>query len=90
MVRCTSVDYSGSGLRAMLPRLDLSEGEEVDVYVRMRDGVAIEARAVVVRCDVQGISAFRFVEIDAHQRELLIRHVFAEQRKGLASARGRQ
>jgi c-di-GMP-binding flagellar brake protein YcgR len=87
MVRCAALDYSGAGLRAVLPPPELREGEEVDVYVRMPDGVAVEATAVVVRSEDHGVCAFRFVEIDAYQRELLIGHVFAAQQRGLAAAR---
>lgn len=89
MVRCGSVEYSGSGLRALLPGLELAEGENVEVFVRMPDGVTVETRAVVVRSGEHGVSAFRFVGIEPGQRELLIRRVFAEQRRELASARRR-
>jgi c-di-GMP-binding flagellar brake protein YcgR len=85
MIRCTTVDLSASGLRAVVPELELWPGEEVEVFLRMENGVTVEARASVVRCDEQGISAFRFVEIDTNLRELLIRHVFAEQRRALVA-----
>jgi c-di-GMP-binding flagellar brake protein YcgR len=87
MTRCLSVDYSGSGLRAHLPTLRLADGEEVDVYARMPDGVEIEARAAVVRRDPDGLYAFQFVEIDEQHRELLIRRIFTEQRRRLAAAK---
>ncbi|MGA2758654.1 MAG: PilZ domain-containing protein [Solirubrobacteraceae bacterium] len=87
MVKCAGVDYSGSGLRAIVPELEVAEGMEMDVYMRMRNGVEVEARAVVVRGDEGGVSAFRFVELDSYQRESVIREVFAEQRRRLARAR---
>jgi c-di-GMP-binding flagellar brake protein YcgR len=89
MLRCTSVDLSGSGLRALASGLELREGDEVDVFLRMEDGFEVEARAVVVRSVEPGISAFRFVAIEPHLRELLIRHVFADQQRTLALAKVR-
>jgi c-di-GMP-binding flagellar brake protein YcgR len=90
MIRSRSIDISGSGLRAILPGLELHRDEEVDVFLRLANGFTVEARALVVRSAEEGVTAFRFVEIDSNLRELLIRQVFVEQRRAIASAKGRE
>ena len=89
MIRCSGVDLSGNGVRARVPGLELGEGDEVDVYLRMPDGVEVEARASVVRRVDPMVYAFQFSDITPYLRDLLIRHVFAVQRSALQARSAR-
>jgi hypothetical protein len=87
MARCSGVDYSGSGVRAHVPGLELEPGEEVELFMRLPNGVEVEVRALVVRCDDDALTAFRFVGLEPNVRDALIRQVFAVQQRGLAARR---
>ena len=65
-----ALDVSRGGL-SIQSELELAPGEIVQVYFELPIGVAIEARAVVTRCEKNGI-ALRFVELD-HEAEVALR-----------------
>ena len=87
LVRCTSADLSGSGFSASVRDVALRTGEEVEVYLRMGNGIEIEAKAVVVRSIERGLCAFHFVDLDPSLRETLIHQVFAEDRKAITNTK---
>jgi hypothetical protein len=67
-VRARNVSGGGFAIDANVP---LAIGSVVDVYFELPIGVAIEARAEVVRVE-DGTMAFRFVELD-HDKVVALR-----------------
>ncbi|MBI3201104.1 MAG: PilZ domain-containing protein [Myxococcales bacterium] len=65
-----ALDVSRGGL-SIESELELAAGEVVQVYFELPIGVAVEARAVVTRCEKNHI-ALRFVELD-HEAEIALR-----------------
>jgi c-di-GMP-binding flagellar brake protein YcgR len=85
--RCSTVDVSGGGMRAIVP-FELDDNQRVDVGIVLpEDEREVRCKARTIRKVAESTYAFDFVEIPEADRERLIKFVFARQQSLLRQGR---